>query len=174
MESKGQEEHLGLGSSDPEKSVANLSSDNLAVEGGIGNPKSSGASEEIQKGESHIDIDEPEYREMGKHVVAAEDGGFQESAGDMKDSVAFPERETPKDDDASNDIKASPCDNGIVIAPKPLSVSGKEATGTISIRDGFSEEANLVCLKNESKKMGSQSREDVNQEPTRCDDAYSI
>ncbi|GFS46343.1 hypothetical protein Acr_00g0101610 [Actinidia rufa] len=127
MESKGQEEHSGLGSSDPEKSVANLSSDTLAVEGGIGNPKSSCASEEIQKGESHIDIDEPEYREIGKHVVVAEDGGFQESAVFLV----------------------------------------KEATGTISIRDEFSEEANLVSPNTESKKMGAQSREDINQESTR-------
>ncbi|CAL5345009.1 unnamed protein product [Camellia sinensis] len=144
MESKGHEEHLRSGSSDPEKSVVNLPADSLAVEGGIDNSKFSGAGETRQKGESTVNVEDPKSPNMGIHQVASKDDGLLEFVGDKKDSGDFPKMITPKDDDVCNDGKASQRDSGIMTAEttKPFNVS-------------------------EIKQIGTQSQEDINQGPTR-------
>ncbi|KAI8567726.1 hypothetical protein RHMOL_Rhmol02G0143800 [Rhododendron molle] len=157
MASNGPEEHLR--SSDPEKSVSNLRPDTLALEGGCGKVEFSSASEARQKGESRIDVDDPQYEKYG----------FGECSGDKEEFVPLVERGAPKDDEARNDVNFSLRDSGIMTSEmsKALSISGKEMDAAIAIREESCNEPYAVSLETETKKMVPLSTEDINQEPTR-------
>lgn len=151
MASNGPEEHLR--SSDPEKSLSNLQPHTRALDGGSG---------EIEL--SRVDVDDPQYKKYG----------FGKSSGDKEEFVPSVERGAPKDDETRNDINLTLRDSGIRTAEtsKALSVSGKEMDSAIAIREEPCNEAYAVSLETETKKMVPQSKDDINQEPTRCGDAH--
>ncbi|XAR59172.1 hypothetical protein NMG60_11014858 [Bertholletia excelsa] len=168
VESKGHEVLPESDYSVREKCVANPPSDILPV-GGIGNSKSFDTSERRDKGESTTDVDSPKCQRGEKYLVVPEDGRFQVSTCDEKESISFPERGTPSHDDACKNINTSLCDSRIMPAEtsEQLIVSVEEATAAIPA-GGVGKETNIAgCPEAEIGKTDAQSREEgMHQGPT--------
>lgn len=149
MESPGHEEQLKPVSYTPEKSLENLPPDTHAVEGSSGIPKYPEPIEMQQ-------VDESSVNDEGKHAIAFEDKDKQELG-----ALAG----TPKHC-GHCDSKTPPRESGIMNAEitKPSSVSTKEVTPTVLMKDIFDKEADDILFpEEETNQMGVQAGKDLEQ-----------